>query len=262
MSLARLLNETIGIELAKTSQKSNWFKRPLSEQQISYAIDDVLYLQSLYNHLCQHDRYNAISELLDAEIKLLSDQDYSTIDFDKPYKEKEKKKFSAFQWFLYEKILLWRNDKAAARNMPSFKILDKKEVESYCRTIIGDGSDQVPEFRSIKASLRNELRQKIADWFSQAVEHDLSRDRTPFEYPFSRQEQRKRKNEFYDLKKKYEPVKKQMADQIGNHTADYFLNNRFLEQLAMLEPMDIAPYKKELVAHFYTLTYDKDSKES
>ena len=53
-------------------------------------------------------------------------------------------------------------------------------------------------------------------------------------------------------------MKKQMTEQLGHFTTDYFLNNRFLEQLAELEPMDVPMYKQTLIASFYKLIYEKE----
>ena len=258
MSLARLLKETIRVELEKTSQKSNWFNRPLSDKQINYAIDDVLYLEELYNSLCGHSQYAKVKDWMLSEVDILDQQDYSSIDFEKPFKETEKKKFNAFQWHIYEAILMWRNEIAERHNMPSYRILDKKEVEAYCRLIQGDGTDQVPQFRTVKSSYRFELEENIFEWLQAAENEKLSVDGSVFDYPFSRMEQKKRKKIFYELKKAYEPVKKQMVNDLGNHTADYFLNNRYLEQLAQLDEQMIPTYKKNLIETYYQLIYDKD----
>ena len=44
VSYKDVVHETTGTELSKSLTKSNWSKRPLSEQQIRYALDDVRYL--------------------------------------------------------------------------------------------------------------------------------------------------------------------------------------------------------------------------
>lgn len=43
-SLTNLIKEVLDVEVNSSSQQSNWYKRPLSEDQKHYAADDVLYL--------------------------------------------------------------------------------------------------------------------------------------------------------------------------------------------------------------------------
>jgi len=45
---ANLVQERLGIELAKSQTRADWTRRPLSESQIAYALDDVIYLETLY----------------------------------------------------------------------------------------------------------------------------------------------------------------------------------------------------------------------
>ncbi len=44
ISLRDLILSTIAIDIPKTESRTNWLKRPLSDKQIKYAIDDVKYL--------------------------------------------------------------------------------------------------------------------------------------------------------------------------------------------------------------------------
>ena len=50
-SLQKLLLETLGVELKKDSTLTNWLKRPLSQRQLDYALDDVAYLPELADFL-------------------------------------------------------------------------------------------------------------------------------------------------------------------------------------------------------------------
>ncbi len=45
---ARLVEDILGVHLKKNQTRSDWRKRPLSDQQITYAADDVHYLGQLY----------------------------------------------------------------------------------------------------------------------------------------------------------------------------------------------------------------------
>ena len=51
ISYARLVNDVHQIELAKGETRSDWLQRPLTDKQIKYALEDVLYLESLYDVL-------------------------------------------------------------------------------------------------------------------------------------------------------------------------------------------------------------------
>ncbi|MFT6302930.1 MAG: ribonuclease D, partial [Pseudomonadales bacterium] len=43
-----LVNEHLGVELAKSHTRADWTRRPLPDKQIEYALDDVIYLEALY----------------------------------------------------------------------------------------------------------------------------------------------------------------------------------------------------------------------
>ena len=46
-SLAELLEQTLGVVLDKTETLTNWVRRPLSDDQLAYAIEDVRYLHEV-----------------------------------------------------------------------------------------------------------------------------------------------------------------------------------------------------------------------
>ncbi len=46
-SLAKLVAELLGVRLAKGQRMTDWFKRPLTDEQISYAAADVVHLHDL-----------------------------------------------------------------------------------------------------------------------------------------------------------------------------------------------------------------------
>lgn len=48
MGYARLVEDMLGVSLAKTQSRTDWSKRPLKPAQLEYAIDDVRYLAQIY----------------------------------------------------------------------------------------------------------------------------------------------------------------------------------------------------------------------
>lgn len=48
-----LVKETLGIELEKLHSRTDWSRRPLSDEQIRYAADDVFHLAQVYLHLVE-----------------------------------------------------------------------------------------------------------------------------------------------------------------------------------------------------------------
>ncbi len=47
LSLSNLVKELLDIDLAKDETRTNWLQRPLTDEQIRYALDDVRYLRAI-----------------------------------------------------------------------------------------------------------------------------------------------------------------------------------------------------------------------
>lgn len=53
LGYSKLVQATLGVEIAKDQTRSDWLARPLSAEQCHYASLDVLYLPAIYQLLCQ-----------------------------------------------------------------------------------------------------------------------------------------------------------------------------------------------------------------
>ena len=53
LSYANLVRQSVEVELQKQETRSNWLQRPLTEEQMIYAADDVIYLVPMYQALTQ-----------------------------------------------------------------------------------------------------------------------------------------------------------------------------------------------------------------
>lgn len=121
-SYGKIVKSYYGIKLKKTETNSNWLKRPLSEDQISYAYDDVDYLIDIYfsqkKKLLKKNLYNEIL------IKSLNEANLGNESLKKLRIEKKKKKFSN----RFIKIFSWREDIAESKNVPPTYIFNDKKI--------------------------------------------------------------------------------------------------------------------------------------
>jgi ribonuclease D len=50
-ALSRLARETIGAKLHKSQTLTDWRRRPLNDEQLAYAVEDVIHLPAMYDHM-------------------------------------------------------------------------------------------------------------------------------------------------------------------------------------------------------------------
>ncbi|OEY86551.1 ribonuclease D [Wolbachia pipientis] len=71
---SKLVEQYMGIEIDKiTAKNSNWLKRPLSLEQLDYAINDVTYLYDLYQILCDQLEAKKRADWFQEEINVIND---------------------------------------------------------------------------------------------------------------------------------------------------------------------------------------------
>lgn len=126
---ARLVEAELGVVLSKDQTETDWSQRPLSEAQLHYAIDDVLYLAKLYPQLLHklsamnrldwiHDDNQALTEesLYQADIISLRKKVKAPLFFTNEQKQR------------LDALLLWREAKAIEHNKPRQWILDNGQL--------------------------------------------------------------------------------------------------------------------------------------
>lgn len=134
LSLSALINQYLGIELKKDKkmQRSQWESRPLTEEQIHYAVEDTAYLKDLYRKLedeiAKHGFKKRAAKAFDTiaavtwSEKLFNPQGYKNM---RGYQS-----LTANQKHYLMHLYRWRFQKAQETNMARFRILsDQTMVE-------------------------------------------------------------------------------------------------------------------------------------
>src|SRR5690242_5833278 len=120
-----LVRRTLGIELAKSHTRTDWSRRPLSPEQIEYALDDVRYLLPLKASLEEQlDKLNRLPWLAE-ELSSLADAQTFTINPDDAWQRlKGLRGLDPGRTRLTRSLAAWRERRAIERNRPRGWILD------------------------------------------------------------------------------------------------------------------------------------------
>ena len=73
IGLQKLLQDALGVGLPKTETRTDWCQRPLTPEQIDYALDDVRYLAELRSDLLRRAAELGTADWLAADLALFDD---------------------------------------------------------------------------------------------------------------------------------------------------------------------------------------------
>jgi ribonuclease D len=129
-----LVEEVTGKRLAKGDTYSDWSKRPLSERQVEYALDDVRYLPQIYETL--HARLAEEGRLswLEGDFERLARSE--TYDPDPALLWKRVKRASSLDrrgLGVLRELAAWREEEAKRRNVPRRWVLGDESLVEVAR---------------------------------------------------------------------------------------------------------------------------------
>jgi len=138
-SLSAMLQLFFDVELNKKMQKINWNIRPLSDEQIHYAANDVLYLVPLKTILEKEAAEKGLLDFIAEENQLLSTTIHSNAPKTNFLKQNDLRFLSAFDQYVLNEMFRHRDKIARKFNKPAHHIMP----ESLLRTI-ALGKDAIP----------------------------------------------------------------------------------------------------------------------
>jgi ribonuclease D len=122
---AELVRRLIGTELPKTHTRTDWSRRPLSPEQIEYALDDVRYLLPLKALLEEQLQKLGRSHWLTEELDGLDDASSFTTEPEQAWHRiKGLRGLDVQRQRLAQQLAAWRERRAIDRNRPRGWILD------------------------------------------------------------------------------------------------------------------------------------------
>jgi ribonuclease D len=120
LSLARLVNLVLHRRIAKGQTLTDWLRRPLTNQQLRYAVEDVAYLPAISEHLTGQLKKARRTAWAREEFAQLEDPAaYERPVQQRLFKLKGTKKLDGLGLVVLERLLDWRDRWARERNRPA-----------------------------------------------------------------------------------------------------------------------------------------------
>ncbi|HEX2814983.1 MAG TPA: ribonuclease D [Phenylobacterium sp.] len=143
-----LVRQILKIELDKSSRFTDWARRPLSDNQLTYALADVTHLASLYpilqDRLSKEGRLGWVTD----EMANLTDPAIYDVEPENAWKRLRPRKHTAKYMAVYKAVAAWRERTAQTRDQPRGRILKDEAIDEVATQAPVD-ADQLDRLRSV-----------------------------------------------------------------------------------------------------------------
>ena len=135
IGLAALTERFFAITIGKAGQKSDWSRRPLSENQLRYAVNDTRFLERLadrmHGELSARGRVDWHRESCRAMVES-SGRDHAR-DPENAWRIKGAGRLTRRQLAYLREVWRWRDQHARSANLPAFRVLGNQEILGLVR---------------------------------------------------------------------------------------------------------------------------------
>ena len=123
VSYESLVNNFLGLSVNKEHQFTNWLQRPLSKNQINYAISDVTHLINIFPLIRKAIKDNNREEWVTKELEHLSKKELYQVKADEVWKKIKLKNSNPQMLNLLKYLAYWRENECKKRNIPRNRLI-------------------------------------------------------------------------------------------------------------------------------------------
>lgn len=172
-----LVHAICGVKLAKADSYTDWSRRPLTDNQLRYALDDVVYLPQMYEHMERTLEKQGRSTWLKGDFaELANPAKYELDPMEAWHKVKRVASLNRPQLAVARELAAWREREARTRNLPRKWIIPDEALVEIARKS-PKSIDRLLEVRG----LNSKLNTKTARLVLEAVKRGKGCD--PEDYP-------------------------------------------------------------------------------
>src|ERR1700741_2624216 len=124
-----LVRQMLKIELDKSSRFTDWARRPLSDNQLTYALADVTHLADLYPKLRQRLEQEGRLAWVTDEMASLTDPSNYDVDPENAWRRLRPRRHTTKYLAVYKAVAAWRERTAQLRDQPRGRILKDEAID-------------------------------------------------------------------------------------------------------------------------------------
>ncbi|HPF77666.1 MAG TPA: ribonuclease D [Alphaproteobacteria bacterium] len=119
----KLVQDITGHALAKNAQFTDWSRRPLSGKQLTYALDDVIYLRDVYKTLAKRLKEQKREKWLTEEMEILTSPETYDMPVEDMWKRIKIRSDKPEVLAILRDLASWREELARKKDIPRGRIL-------------------------------------------------------------------------------------------------------------------------------------------
>tara|TARA_E500000075_G_scaffold76423_1_gene68771 strand:- start:122 stop:1270 length:1149 start_codon:yes stop_codon:yes gene_type:complete len=119
----KLVRQITGVQIDKSSRFTDWSHRPLSKQQLNYALSDVTHLRTVYESLLNQLEKNGRINWLNEEFQNVLNPKTYDIPLDQIWKRLKIKSGRPKFLILVRELCAFREKEAQSRNIPRNRVI-------------------------------------------------------------------------------------------------------------------------------------------
>ena len=143
-----LVRQMLKIDLDKSSRFTDWARRPLSDNQLTYAIADVTHLARLYPILRERLEKEGRLAWVTDEMANLTDPALYDVEPENAWKRLRPRKHTAKYLAVYKAVAAWRERTAQSRDQPRGRIIKDEAIDEVATQAPTD-ADGLDRLRSV-----------------------------------------------------------------------------------------------------------------
>ena len=148
-SYHNLVSTFCGVSLPKTESLTDWSRRPLSDKQVEYALDDVRYLIDAYRVIDSKLHSLGRTAWVRDEIRPLADPAHYRNDPRAAYKRvKRVNACTRRQLAVARELAAWREQRAETRDIPRKWVMSDEVLLALCKR----APQTVEDFRAVRGT--------------------------------------------------------------------------------------------------------------
>ena len=125
----RLVEKLAGARIDKGSRFTDWSRRPLSDKQIGYALDDVTHLLQVYQSLCVQLEKSDRTQWLEEEMAVLTNTATYKQNPEDSWRRLKLRSRNKRYLGVAKEVAAWREREAQRRNMPRGHVLKDEAIQ-------------------------------------------------------------------------------------------------------------------------------------